>query len=333
MLHITNGDSASSRVSEAGIVGMIVPWRDVLHEGPVPAGLDLNDLRSVRAGYLSAEGWDAYERVLTMLEERDEALTAYRDHDEVVLWFEHDLYDQLQLIQILDWFATQRSATADVDETVLSLVGPDEYLSLVPPERLGQLFAERKAVTSTQLALAVEAWKAFSSPTPTDVLAVLGGDLSALPYLGAALWRHLEEFPDTRTGLSRSERQALEAIADGAATLTDAFRSAHLEREDPLFLGDAIFSSYLERLSAGESPLILTDEGRPIRSPRRGEDESTFWRSRAEVTAVGRSVLEGRTDWLRIHDIDRWLGGVHLLAAESIWRWDAARKTLVHGGS
>ena len=39
MLHITNGGSAASGLREAGIPGAIVAWNDVLHEGPVPAGL------------------------------------------------------------------------------------------------------------------------------------------------------------------------------------------------------------------------------------------------------------------------------------------------------
>ena len=49
--------------------------------------------------------------------ERDEAIARSHNHEEVVLWFEHDLYDQLQLIQILDWFSHQ-----DLGHTRLSLI-------------------------------------------------------------------------------------------------------------------------------------------------------------------------------------------------------------------
>jgi len=38
-LNITNGDSAAGTLSEAGIEGKIISWRDVLHEGPVDASL------------------------------------------------------------------------------------------------------------------------------------------------------------------------------------------------------------------------------------------------------------------------------------------------------
>src|SRR5215468_2177322 len=88
MLHVTNGTSVS--LSETGLPGEILAWCDVLHEGPVPAGVDDAELCRVRTGFLNA-GDD--------LERRDRI---FAESDEVVLWFEHDLYDQLQLIQILD---------------------------------------------------------------------------------------------------------------------------------------------------------------------------------------------------------------------------------------
>ena len=41
LLHVTNGSAVISAMREAGIDGTIVPWDDVLHEGPVPAGLNI----------------------------------------------------------------------------------------------------------------------------------------------------------------------------------------------------------------------------------------------------------------------------------------------------
>ncbi|WP_256831125.1 hypothetical protein [Paenibacillus sp. Pae15] len=34
-------------------------------------------------------------------------LERYREHDEVVLWFEHDLFDQTLLIYLLQWLAAR----------------------------------------------------------------------------------------------------------------------------------------------------------------------------------------------------------------------------------
>src|ERR1051326_8074651 len=105
MLHITNGDSAAAGIRETGVPGEVLSWMDVLHEGPVPADLALEELRSVRAQFIASCGWTSFEEAVGLFSRRDQMLADSLGQEEVVLWFEHDLYDQLQLIQILDWFA------------------------------------------------------------------------------------------------------------------------------------------------------------------------------------------------------------------------------------
>ena len=97
MLHITNGDSVAGTLREAGFGPDIVAWRDVLHEGPVPADLPPAELSQIRTRFLCDSGWGSPVEVNAHFAERDEALRGAADHDEAVLWFEHDLYDQLQL--------------------------------------------------------------------------------------------------------------------------------------------------------------------------------------------------------------------------------------------
>src|SRR5690349_9951525 len=107
MLHITSGDAAVALMKRAGLSGDILAWRDVLHEGPTPAGLTLAELSEVRARFVADCGWRTFAEAQAEFRARDAALAQYGAHDEVVLWFEHDLYDQLQLLQLLDWFAAR----------------------------------------------------------------------------------------------------------------------------------------------------------------------------------------------------------------------------------
>lgn len=44
ILNITNGDCAVSIMQQANIAGDFLPWRDVLHDGPVPENLSLAEL-------------------------------------------------------------------------------------------------------------------------------------------------------------------------------------------------------------------------------------------------------------------------------------------------
>ena len=107
-LHVTNGDSAGNTLRQTALGGAVLPWQDVLHEGPVPAG-PRRELLQARAAFLSACGWGSRRSILASLEDRDRQLVqALKDGQQVVLWFEHDLYDQLQLVDALALAAPRR---------------------------------------------------------------------------------------------------------------------------------------------------------------------------------------------------------------------------------
>ena len=240
----------------------------------------------------------------------------------MVLLFEHDLYDQLQLVQVLDRFSGW-----DLKDTRLSLAVSDGYLGNLGPERLRALFRGRHEATVDELGLASRAWEAFCSTDPRRVSALLDEDIPALPFLGPALLRHLEQFPSTENGLSRSERQALEAISEGRNVLREAYVASHQGSEEPIFLGDIVFASYLEDLSGAQEPLVLFEDGGKILAPPPGEDAEGFWNRKAVVTGTGQEVLAGDEDRVGLNGIDRWLGGVHL-RGENTWRWNGSDQEL-----
>jgi hypothetical protein len=279
----------------------------VLHEGPVPGRLGFAQLREVRARFLAERSWGDPDRILADMAARDGALDAAGDCAELVLWFEHDLYDQLQLLQIL-----HRLATQGPDPGRLTLACEPEYLGMLSTDRIRALHARRDAVTREQVALAMAAWAAFTAPESQRLVRLLEGDTAALPFLGAALRRHLEEFPSERTGLSRSEQQALEALAHGAASVGEAFRRSHHEREDAVFLGDTVFAWYLERMSDVPVPLVRFATGDTVHGPGAAEDRTAYWGRALALTDAGRAVLAGEENAIALNGLDRWLGGVPL---------------------
>lgn len=303
MLHLTNGDAVAGLVRAGRLPGAIVPWQDVLHEGPVPGRLSHEELRNVRARFVAGCGWASYEAVYGMFAARDRMLAAVRGTEEVVLWFERDLYDQLQLLQILERLGGRRASLVDLGE----------------PRRLGvvrslALFEARTPVGGASRQLGRDAWRAFTSADPTDVEHVLDAGTADLPFLEAAMLRHLEEFPSTRDGLSRTERQLLEAVGLGVTSRADLFEEATASEERP-YLADRAFLLQLERLAGCREPLLRERDG-------------TF-----ELTDAGHAVLAGEADHVHLNGVDRWLGGVRLEGDEAAWRWDAASGRLRQAGA
>lgn len=237
MLHVTNGDSAGGALRQAGFHEEILPWRDVLHEGPVREGLTSQQLSEERARFIAEAGWGRYAEVNEDLRRRDEHLQRSRNHGEVVLWFEHDLYDQLQLIQILDWFERNPHPR-------LTMICEAEYVGRMQPARMQELFRARTPVTGGQRREAGKAWAAFTAPDPSRILSAAKGELR---FLGAALRRQLEEYPWTTDGLSRLERQILDVLENGARKWQEIFLSIE---EQVTFLGDAVLRWHLARMAA-----------------------------------------------------------------------------------
>ena len=330
MLHFTNGDSAVARMRAGGIAGEIIPWRDVLHDGPVPAGLSLGELSKARARWLASEGLGDLETIGREFADRDDMLRRYTDFDEVVLWFEWDLYDQLQLIQILDFLADSSKDQRGETETRLSIVSHDGYLGTLEPEKFAELYESRGEVTDEMLKSARHAWEAFRSSDPRELEHFARGGSASLEFLELSLWRHLEELPSTRNGLSRSESQILEAVSQGPLSFHEIFKRA-ATREERIFCGDAMMALYIQRMSIGETPLISYTTGDKIDAPRTEEDSRAFRNAEMALTSAGGEVLRCDRDWIEMGGSDRWLGGVHLESSKSQWRWDPDERHVVGG--
>lgn len=324
MLHITNGASATKRMREGGLSGNFLHWDDVLHEGPVPEGLTLDEMREVRARFLSDYYVFAnYDQISKDLQRRDEKLATFIDHEEVILWFEDDLYDQLQLLQLLDWFSKQ-----DLSKAKLSLICPEgKYFGWMTAGEVVGLYGTQKPITEDQLRLASEAWAAFCAPDPRAWATTLNKETTALPFLSDAVARQLEEYPSVENGLSRTERQALQIIKSGMKKPYAIFmRNQSMEKR--VYLGDGTFFSHLETMAKNSPPLVTTEADKTFVVPSKYPPGKEFREQELLLTEEGERVLDNHLDWLQIHEIDKWIGGVHLNGT-NIWRWDNGTQQLI----
>lgn len=313
ILNITNGDCAVTAMTAAQLPGDFLPWRDILHEGPVPQGLGLAALSDVRARFIAERGWGKLEPLQTDFQARDAGLADFRSYDRVRLWFEHDLYDQLQLLQLLDWFADQT-----LGSTRLTLLCTDDYLGPASSEALHQRLKVETPVTAEQFELARRAWSAFRQSSPEAWAGLLQTDLGALPFLEGAVRRMLEEYPHPRTGLSRTAYQALCLVAQGEERFNDLFNE-YQNTEEPRFVGDLGFYGLLHTLAEGEHALLSVAREAP---PHLIDAEQRY-----TVTDHGRAVLAGRASAGVQLARDRWIGGVQLLP-QHFWSWDAGEGAL-----
>jgi hypothetical protein len=319
MLHILNGFSTEGTLRQSGISGDFFSFRDALIAGPSPSGLDDNAWRRTRAAYLSQSYGVAYEECERDLFRQSDTLSSFTDHDEVVLWFEHDLFCQLNLLYLLNWFRN-----VELGNTKLSLVnigafpGRENFRGLgeLTPDELESLFPERQSVSNAELQLAEMAFQAFCSPDPTSIEGLLQRDTSPLPFLAQAFQAHLKRFPATKNGLGQVENTSLELIDRGHEKFGDLFLK-FMAAESVYGLGDAQLWLALVGLANAKDPLVVARNGSGV--PRPGDEIGL--NTEFHLTSTGKKVLEGKADFVKLNEIDEWLGGVHL-QGNQLWRWD-----------
>jgi hypothetical protein len=326
MLHIHNGDSSANALKESGLGGEHLPFREALMSGPAPKDLPQEEWLKARAQFLAADYELDEKECLGQLVKEAAALESFRDHEETVLWFEHDLFCQVNLIYLLDWFQKRERG-----KTRLSLICIGEFpgvedfrgLGQLTPAQLLALFGTRREVADDQLRLASKAWRAYCSPDPTAIEGLTGEDMSALLFLRGAFLRHLARLPSVRNGLGHVENRALQLIADGHTSFKSLF--PRFGNTDSAYgVGDAQFWNDVKRMAQCEEPLI---EIRGLDDLNRAFKGNRYHDASFELTEKGGDVIAGKDDYVEMNGIDRWLGGAHL-TENNLWRWDEQRQKL-----
>ncbi len=318
-LIITNGDSAANLLAEAGYTDTILPWRDVLHEGPIPdAEDDLFGL--IRSKYLADGDKDDANDILADFKDRLALMRHHNRFERIELWFEHDLYDQLQILQILDMLARLGRINT------VFLVQAPTYLGMQTPDNIRRFEELGLPVLDRMFAFASRAWRAYVYAGPTAINKIRQEPIPGFPFMGQALLRALQELPGP-DGLSRTQRQILYSLDRGVARPGMLFAQVQ-NMEEAIFLGDMSFFKILSGLQYCQRPVLtgLPQEFKPqILSD--GPQRKEFITSPLHITEFGKDVLSGKADFLSENGLHRWWGGRELTTSDH-WRWDDETENL-----
>ncbi|EDP66974.1 hypothetical protein BAL199_17973 [alpha proteobacterium BAL199] len=322
-LHLRCGSDIRDALQTAGFVGDFLEVSDPICQGPVPNN---GDLFTARAAFLAdAYGLTADEARSRLENEAAGLAAAAHRYQRVVLWFEHDSYDQLILARVLAAFAENvRPATLDViciDR--FPLIDRFTGLGMLSPIELRSLWSTRTPVVDTQFALGREVWAAMRDPSPQALHTIAAAGTPELPAMAPALHRHLQDLPWTNDGLALTERLVLQALRDEPTTAGRVFVTLHDETEPLPFLGDLMFWAILSSMLRASRPPFAID---PLTA------HEPWPRRRLVLTYDGHDILDSRLDWLACQPPLRWLGGVAIRSDADQWRWSPDQDAPVSAG-
>ena len=317
-MHIRCGHDIQRELREAGLLGTFNAHINPYLQGPVT---DTPDWLEQRARFIT-DAFGPHQRhdYATVLEgARDEErrlAEASADYERVVLWLEHDRYDQFVLLRCLAWFA-EHGAPPELD-----LVGPNDFpgatrfvgLGQLPPEALRLLWSRRRPIGAEQLAFGRRTWKAFRAADPRALAALVRDGTPLLADLAGALHRHLQELPSVENGLGLTHRLLLARLAEEGAQRVGKLVGRVMHGDDPLpGLGDLGYDLALRELATPPEPLVL-------RSSAQATD--AWHRDDISITDLGLAVLAGKRDALDVPLPERWVGGVRIAPRQRNWRWN-----------
>ena len=303
-LVLTNGESGVRAVRSVLPGIEIVAWNDVLHDGPVLSSDQLDEVSAARAAFLQSclDGASAHRNVIAEFRARDQEFrNALHESDTgggVFLWFESDLYDQLQMAQIIS------AAASKADRLVLV---PWHGPLLEGDSRLRDALRAARSLTLSEVSFAKRFWTAFTAQTPLALGELCSGKSGPLAPMHRAGCRLLEEYPGANDGLSASQRRVIGTLREGRLAAGYLFRRC-LDLEDDPYMGDWSFFRMVDELVDTQTPAVA----------RIGQAMGASY----ELTEFGRVVASGSTDFLSRNPIDRWIGGVHL-SRPPLWRWNS----------
>jgi hypothetical protein len=214
---------------------------------------------------------------------------------EIVLWFEHDRYDQTMLMHLLYELSQN-------EFTNISMVTIDRYPGITPFYGLGQLSSQqleelfikkKQPIMPDQIEEAISGWKAYTSQNPKDIEKWLATTKQKLPFLKRALQTHLSYFPSFQTGFNEVELLIINFLHDQPCSFWELFRYIR-ERRPNDGLSDFHLAALLTELMTGPSPLIESDQPLPnFQNPK---------------TNPNLQLLNGKKKF----ESDWWVGGVNL---------------------
>lgn len=304
LLHVLNGDSSLELFLKTKLEGHTIIWREMLSEGKSDSIVGSQDFWRNRKYHLhqemgsSAEG---YERKVISEFEKLENLLPY---DEVVLWFEYDLFCQINLMAALSYLKQFRSDQKISLICIGEFPNTDKLLGLgqLDPKNFESLFAQRINLEPRDLNFADGFWKIYSSPNHQLLKDFIKKCPDSFEYLQRAILGHLQRFPYKHNGLNKLESNILQLINDrsGNVTINDVIRE-FLINDQVYGVGDMIFMGYLRKISP------LYEE----------EDE------KLTINPFGINVLKGKASFTEKRE-DYYFGGSNIKS----FHWNAELKNI-----
>ena len=266
VLHIVNGDSLAEQMQELNLPGELVIWRELLCEGPTLQEIN-SDFFKLRKKFLkktykiSAENYE--ERFIAEIKR----LKSFNNYDEVVLWFEFDLFCHINMLAAINLLAQKEKSRPITLVCSRKLKGEKEFkpLSQLSLKELKNHYDNRIHLNSDDIEIASLIWELYCGNNPLKLKPQIKVQTN-FEYLSSCIRAHIERFPNSISGINTLEKNILKLIENHDIKNENHLLGYALQYQGYYGYSDTQMQRLLDKLSVfyqnnGEK-IVLSDSGK-----------------------------------------------------------------------
>jgi len=213
ILHIINGDSLKESLENIHLDGEIVVWREMLCEGPTVSQVGNDAFISLRKKFLQEEygvSSTLYEQeFLSQLKKLD----AINHYDEIILWFEFDLFCHINMLAAISYLIQQKKKENLYLVCSGRVPGEKDLTGLadLSEKQLLSHYKNKIRLSEDDLDMAHFIWQLYCGNNPSKLKPEIRKS-SNFKYLSSCIRAHIERYPNVDTGLNTLETNILRLI-------------------------------------------------------------------------------------------------------------------------
>ncbi len=289
ILHITNGDSTTDYLRKLKFSGEFITWREMLCEGKTITNVGSEQFWKTRFDFLKSSYKVSKKKFIDYTLKEYRNLCQKKNQDEIVLWFEYDLFCQINMIAMISWLKKHRKGQQISLVCSGKVKGSKKLLGLseLSQNQIEEHYKNRIELTTDDIEYADYIWQLYCSDSPLRLETVHKfNPMSPFQYLTAVLEAHLQRFPSIENGLNAVENFVLETTHNHQLSSEKALIEKLLSSQKVYGFGDVQYLEKIQRLKslfATFNPVKLNKMGKKVL-----ERQQNFYRQiRNDISYLG----------------------------------------------
>lgn len=269
-LHITNGDITTEILKKLNIKGDFITWREMLCEGKTTTEVGSESFWKHRFEFLKTSYKVTKKTFIDYTLKEYRALCKHKQQDEIVLWFEHNLFSQINMLAIISWlkrFRKGRKITL-VQSGQIDNTSKFKTLSELTETQLKNLYNNRVELSLDDIEYADYIWQLYCSDSPLRLETVHKfNPMSPFAYLETAIQAHLQRFPSVENGLNKIENSILFTAQENQFKTKEELIGNLLGTQQNYGFGDTQYlkqTDNLKKLFSSFNPVTLSKTGKKV---------------------------------------------------------------------